>query len=87
MSIVTRKMVPITGRASSVVEKVLCTYVRFQKQNRKEKEEETEQQQTYQGNIIVHILRVHHLTLNSININQHYIYIHKYIMNRYNQLY
>ena len=34
---ITRKMVPITGGASSVLRKVLCTYVRIQKQNRKEK--------------------------------------------------
>ena len=40
-------MVPITGRASSVLQKNVCTYV-IQKQNRKEKEEETEQKQTYQ---------------------------------------
>ena len=43
----TRKMVPITGRASSVRENILCTYIMFQKYNRKEKEE-TEQKQTYQ---------------------------------------
>ena len=42
MHIKTRKMVPITGRVSSFLEIFVCTYVRFQKQNRKEKE--TEQQ-------------------------------------------
>ena len=46
---ITRKMVPITGRASSFLD-FFCMYVhvRFQKQSRKEKEEEIEQQQTYQ---------------------------------------
>ena len=86
-------MVPITGRASS---EVLCTYV-SQKQNRKEKEE-TEQNRPInlpQGNNIVHILRVHYLTLN-FNIHNKYIstiYLYTYtltyihIMNRYNQQY
>ena len=63
-------MVSITGQVSSVLEKVLCTYVRFQKQNRKEKEE-TKQQQTYQFYHTVHILRVHHLTLNFIIHNKY----------------
>ena len=45
--ITTTKMIPIAGRASSVLEKVLYTSVRFQKHNRKEKEE-TIEQQTYQ---------------------------------------
>ena len=31
----TRKMVPITGRASSVLDNILCTYVRFQIERRK----------------------------------------------------
>ena len=44
----TRKMVPIARRARSfLIFFFVCTYVRFQKQNRKEKEEETKQQ-TYQ---------------------------------------
>ena len=56
------------------------TYIRFQKQNRKEKEEETEHNRPInlpQGNNIVHILLVHNLTLNFI-IHK-YIYIHTYI--------
>ena len=43
----TRKMVPIKGELGQSLKKFLCTYIRLQKQNRKEKEE-TEQQQTYQ---------------------------------------
>ena len=75
---ITRKMVPITVRASSVLE-ILCTYVRFQKQNRKEKRRRQNNNRLInlpQGNNIVHILRVHHLTLNFIiHIYQNYIYI------------
>ena len=82
-----KKMVPITGRASSVLENVLCTYVRFQKQNRKEKEE-TEKNRPInlpQGNNSVYILRVHHLTLNFVIHNKYistlylYTYIHAYL--------
>ena len=88
-------MVPITGRASSVLENVLCTYVRFQKQNRKEKEEDTEQQQTYHFTAdknILHILHVHHLTLNFIIQYKYnfiistlylYTYIHTYILEKW----
>ena len=42
------KWFPLQGKLAQSLKKVLCMYVRFQKQNRKEKEEETEQQQTYQ---------------------------------------
>ena len=70
----TRKMVPIPrGVSSSLV--VVFIHV-----NRKEEEEtETEQQQQFtKGCNILHRLQVYHLTLTSytINIHQHYIYIH-----------
>ena len=72
--IFTRKMVPIPRRASSFL------VVVFIHVNRKEEEEgETEQQQQFtKGCNILH--RPHHLTLTSININQHYIYIHTCII-------
>ena len=44
--LVLEKWFPLLGELAQS-ENVLCTYIRFQKQNRKEKEEETEQQQTY----------------------------------------
>ena len=79
-----RKMVPITGRASSFLEFLfVCMYV-----NRKEEEGETEQQlQSYQftqGYVTLHRLQVHHLTLTFIIHNQYimstlylYTYIHE----------
>ena len=81
-------MVSITGRASSVLLKVLYTYV-SQKQNRKKKEEEQNKNRPInlpQGNNIVHILRVHYLPLNFIihnKYNQLYIYICTYSRRQY----
>ena len=65
-------MVPISRRASSLL------VVVFIHVNRKEEEEgETEQQQQFtKGCNILHRLQVYHLTLTSINIHQHSVYIH-----------
>ena len=41
-------MFPRTGRASPVLEIFVGRYVRFQKQNRKEKEEKETELQTYE---------------------------------------
>ena len=74
--IYTRQMVPITRRASSFLVYFVCRLRgwSFQKQTRKE--EETEQQQTYQftqGYNILHRLQVHHLTLTFIIHNKYNI--------------
>ena len=79
--LITRKMVPITGRASSFLEYFFV----FMYVNRKEEEGETEQLQSYQFThcyITLNRRQVHNLTLNFIihnQYNQHSIYVHTYI--------
>ena len=77
----TRKMVPITGRASSVLLKV---YVRTLVKNKIERRKRRRQNKNRpinlpQGNNIVHILRVHYLTLN-FNKYISTIYLYTYIL-------
>ena len=75
------KWFPLQGELAQSLKKFYIHTFVFKKQNRKEKEEETEQQQTHQFNHIVHILRVHHLTLNFIVHNKYIstLYLYTYI--------
>ena len=69
----TRKIVPITRRASSFLENIL--YVRtsgfknkIERRKRRSRQNNNRPINLPQGNNILHILHVHHLTLNTINI-------------------
>ena len=66
-------MVPITGRASSVLEKVLRTLGFKNKIERRKRRRQNNNRPINlpQGNNILHILYVHHLTLNFIIHNKY----------------
>ena len=68
---ITRKMVPITGRARSFL-----VFLEFKKEKEKRMGDRTKQQayQFTQGYNILHRLQLHHLTLTFIIHNKYYLY-------------
>ena len=81
-------MVPIKGRASSLLEIILYAQIRglkYQKQNRMEEETELHGLNNLPKVKIFSTLQVHHLILAFIIPNQIiFVYIHKYIHALYN---
>ena len=85
----TRKMVPITVRVSSFLEKnlyarMLGLQIKIERRKRRRRQKNNRPINLPQGNNILHILHVQQLTLNFIihnkyNINTIFIYIHIYI--------